>query len=65
MIEKGRNDCISYATVTGGVNKIMLVYPDYFYIEGKKDCKDVALGVSFGGFYGDYDMILHPSLINK
>jgi hypothetical protein len=62
LIEKGRDNCITYTTVTGGVNKIMLVYPDSFAIEGKKEGVDVALGVSFSGFYGDYDAILHPSL---
>ncbi|MBE5732742.1 MAG: hypothetical protein E7353_06905 [Clostridiales bacterium] len=61
LIEKGRGDCISYTTVTGGVNKIMLIYPDFFTMEGKKENIDVAIGVSFSGFYGDYDVILHPS----
>lgn len=63
LIERGRKgNCISYLTVTGGVNKIMLIYPELFEIEGVKDSVDVALGLSFSGFYGDYDVILHPSL---
>lgn len=64
LIEKGRSgNCISYTTVTGGVNRIMLIYPELFVIEGKKDSADVAVGISFGGFYGDYDVILHPSIV--
>ncbi len=63
LIEKGRSEnCITYTTVTGGVNRIMLIYPEFFALEGNKDSIDVALGVSFSGFYGDYDVILHPSL---
>jgi hypothetical protein len=41
----------------------MLIYPDFFYVEGEKQNKEVALGVSFSGFYGEYDMILHPNTI--
>lgn len=62
LIEKGRSNCISYTTVTGGINKIMLIYPDFFKIGIKEKDVDVAMGVSFSGFYGDYDVILHPSL---
>ena len=43
----------------------MIIYPDYFKIVGEKENKDVAIGVSFSGFYGDYDAILHPLIISK
>ncbi len=64
LIEKGRSgNCITYKSVTGGVNKIMLIYPEFCKIEGKKENVDVALGVSFSGFYGDYDLILPSSIV--
>lgn len=64
LIEKGReSNCITYTTVTGGVNRIMLIYPEFFKVEGKKESVDVALGLSFSGFYGDYDLILHPQSV--
>lgn len=65
LIEKGKANYISYATVTGGISKIMIIYPDFFKIVGEKENKDVAIGVSFSGFYGDYDAILHPLIISK
>ena len=65
LIEKGKANYISYTTVTGGICKIMIIYPDYFNIVGNKENIDVAIGVSFSGFYGEYDAILHPLTIKK
>ena len=39
--------------------------PIYFNIVGNKENIDVAIGVSFSGFYGEYDAILHPLTIKK
>lgn len=55
-------------TVAGGVNKILLVKPDEFvlYLGHRKNILcDVMIGVAFTpmGDGGDFDAILHPSLI--
>ena len=58
---------ITYSTVAGGNNKMLVIQPDCFRVKEEKGFKEkaVMLGICFSPIKDceNYDAILHPSII--